>query len=78
MSKLSENVDLAFARSTEIFAELVAIQKRLTFIANLLTLNQTIADRMVWEDEYCRVKNEWATARQQFEESNSIFIELKR
>ena len=58
MSKLSENVDLAFARSKVIFAKYVAVQKRLTFVSNLLKLNQTIADRIVWEDEYCRVKNE--------------------
>lgn len=78
MTAVSEAVERAFTRSTDLFAELVAVQRRLTFVSELLKLNQTIADRNVWDAEYSRIKIEWTAARQQFEESNSIFIELKR
>jgi len=54
---MTETVELAFMRSTDLFAELVAIQRRLTFVSELLKLNQTTADRNVWYAEYSGDKN---------------------
>ena len=75
---MNEAVELAFTRATDLFAELVAIQRRLTFASELSKQSQTISDRDVWDAEYSRIKLEWTTARQQFEESNNKYLELKR
>ena len=78
MPELSEVTELAFERATGLYAELVAVQRRISFVSDLLKINQTITDRQVWDAEYYRLKIEWTAARKQFEESNNIFFELKK